>query len=295
MVFGRTSGNVPFASLDVAAHELMHGVTSFSLRSRTGSGFTNVIHTVLGPTSFVFNGSTFPCSTTFLVGGGIQRPFVCSGGRYVLGASHTGAINEAVSDVFGTSVEFFYHPAGSGPLKADYGMFEDISGSAPSRSLSDPASVTIRHDFGTVPYPDHINKMLNYALLVTGGTAANPTSASFSPVAFANGAFVFLFDNQGAVDGGGVHLNSTVFSHAFYLAIEGGRNATSGVSVNGVGAANRTQIEKIFFRAETQLMPNNANFQTAAAAVIQAAVDLYGASAPATQAVTQAMTAVGLR
>jgi Zn-dependent metalloprotease len=62
-----------------------------------------------------------------------------------------------------------------------------------------------------------------------------------------------------------------------------------------VGAVNRAQIEKVFFRAETQLMPNNASFQTAAAVVIQAAVDLYGASSPATQAVTQAMIAVGLR
>ena len=80
-----------------------------------------------------------------------------------------------------------------------------------------------------------------------------------------------------------------------YLAVEGGRNATSGLSVTGVGAANRAQIEKVFFRAETQLMPNNASLQTAAAAVIQAAVDLFGASGAPTQAVTQAMVAVGLR
>jgi bacillolysin len=296
MVFGRTSGNIPVTTLDIAGHELMHGVTEFSLSSRTGSGFVPVLSAVLGPTSFVYNGSTFPCSTTALVSSqGKQLPFVCSGGRFVLAAWHGGAINEAVSDVFGTSVEFFYQPAGSGPLKADYAMGEDITGFGPNRSLSDPASIGIRHDFGTIGYPDHINKMLNYALIVTGGTAANPTSVDLSPVAFTNGAFVFLFNNGSNIDGGGVHLNSTVFSHAFYLAIEGGRNATSGVSVTGVGAANRAQIEKIFFRAETQLMPNNANFQTAAAVVIQAAVDLYGASSAATQAVTQAMTAVGLR
>jgi bacillolysin len=296
MVYGRTGGGVPVTALDVAGHELMHGVTFFSLSSRTGSGFVPIVYTVLGPTSFVYNGSTFPCSTTGLVNSqGIRRPFLCSSGRYVLGASHGGAINEAVSDIFGTSVEFFYQPVGLGPLKADYLSAEDITGFGPNRSLSDPASLTIRHDFGTMGYPDHVNKMLNYALLVTGGTATNPTSVGFSPVAFTNGGFVFLFDNQGLVDQGGVHLNSTVFSHAFYLAIEGGRNATSGVTVTGVGAANRSQIEKVFFRAETQLMPNNASLQTAAAVVIQAAVDLYGASSAAAQAVTQAMIAVGLR
>ena len=173
-------------------------------------------------------------------------------------------------------------------------MGEDITGFGPNRSMSDPASITIRHDSGSIGYPDHVNKMLNYALVVTGGTAANPTSVTFSPAAFSNGNFVFFFDS-GLTDGGGVHLNSTLFSHAFYLAVEGGRNATSGLSVTGVGAANRTQIEKVFFRAETQLMPNNANLQMAAGAVIQAALDLYGASSAASQAVTQAMTAVGLR
>jgi thermolysin len=297
MVYGRTAGGVPVTALDIAGHELMHGVTFFSLSGRTGSGFANnIIYIVLGPTSFVFNGSTFPCSMTVLVDSqDIRRPFLCSSGRYVLGAVHGGAINEAISDIFGTSVEFFFQPAGSGPLKADYLIGEDITGFGPIRSLGDPGSITIRHDFGTMGYPDHVSKMLNYALLVTGGTASNPTSVVFSPVAFTNGGFVFLFNNQNNVDQGGVHLNSTLFSHAFFLAIEGGRNATSGLSVAGVGAANRAQIEKVFFRAITQLMPNNANLQTAAAAVIQAAVDLYGASSAPTQAVTQAMTAVGLR
>lgn len=295
MVYGRTGGGVPVTSMDVAAHELMHGVTFFSLSSRTGSGFTNIVYTVLGPTSFVFNGTTFPCSSSGVVDGqGNRRPFLCNNaGRYILGASHGGAINEALSDIFGTSVEFFFQPAGSGSLKADYEMGEDITNFGPNRSLSDPASIGIRHDSGTMGYPDHVSKMLNYVLVVAGGTATNPTSVSFFPIAFSNGNAVFFLNN--GPDGGGVHLNSTLFSHAFYLAIEGGRNATSGVSVSGVGATNRAQIEKVFFRAITQLMPNNANFQTAAATVIQAANDLYGPSGAATQAVTQAMTAVGLR
>jgi thermolysin len=295
MVYGRTTGGVSVTSMDVIAHELMHGVTYFSMSSRTGSGFVNVIYTVLGPTSFVYNGATFPCSTTVLTdGAGNRRPFFCSNGRYVLGASHGGAINEAVSDVFGTSVEFFYQPAGSGPLRADYLMGEDITGFGPNRSLSDPASIPIRHEFGTIGYPDHLSKMLNYALVATAGTSTNPTAVAFTPAAFSNGNFISFFDT-GSTDGGGVHLNSTLFSHAFYLAVEGGRNATSNVSVTGVGAANRAQIEKVFFRAETQLMPNNANLLMAAAAVIQAANDLYGANGAATQAVTQAMVAVGLR
>jgi Zn-dependent metalloprotease len=294
MVYGRTTGGVPVTAIDIVAHELMHGVTYFSLSSRTGSGFVPIVYTVLGPTSFVYNGTTFPCSTTVVVDSqGIRRPFLCSNGRYVLGASHGGAINEAISDVFGVSVEFFYQPVGSGPLRSDYLMGEDVTGFGPNRSLSNPASLPIRHEFGTMGYPDHLSKMLNYALVVTGGTVTNPTSVSFSGAAFSDGNFVSFF-NIGT-DQGGVHLNSTVFSHAFYLAVEGGRNATSGLSVTGVGAANRAQIEKVFFRAETQLMPNNANLPAAAAALKQAAIDLYGAGSAPTQAVSQAMAAVGLR
>lgn len=296
IVFGRSTSNMPVASMDTAGHELMHGVTSFALSARTGSpAFAPIVYTVLGPTSFTYNGSTFPCSTTVLTfSNGVSRPFFCNNGRYVLGANHGGALNEGISDVFGTSVEFFNQPVGSGPLKADYLIGEDITGFGPIRSLNDPASISIRHDFGTIGYPDHLSKMLNYALIVTGGTAANPTFVDFSPAAFSNGNFVFFF-TSGSTDGGGVHLNSTLFSHAFYLAVEGGRNATSGVSVTGVGAANRAQIEKVFFRATTQLMPNDASLTTAAAVVIQAAIDLYGAGSAPAQAVTQAMTAVGLR
>ena len=44
------------------------------------------------------------------------------------------------------------------------------------------------------------------------------------------------------------------------IAIEGGTNRTSGIQVDGVGAANREQIEKIFYRAFTELLPASANF-----------------------------------
>ena len=64
-----------------------------------------------------------------------------------------------------------------------------------------------------------------------------------------------------------------IANHAFYLAIEGGTNRTSGLSVTGVGGANREQIEKVFYRAFAFLMPANATFSTARAATIQASRD----------------------
>ena len=91
-----------------------------------------------------------------------------------------------------------------------------------------------------------------------------------------------------------MHTNSAIPNQAFYLAIEGGTNRTSGLSVQGVGAANREQIEKVFYRAFTQLMPSNATFSVARAATIQAARDLYSSGSAAERAVTQAWTAVGV-
>jgi thermolysin len=98
----------------------------------------------------------------------------------------------------------------------------------------------------------------------------------------------------GSDDNGGVHLNATIPGHAFYLAIEGGTNRTSGGSVTGVGAVNREQIEKVFYRAFTLMLPAGANFSTAREATIQAARDLYGNGSPAERAVTQAWSAVGV-
>lgn len=295
MVYGDTTAGVPVTALDVAGHELMHGVTFFSLARRTGQGLAgNVLRVDFGPSSFTYQGQTFTCTGTVLVDGqGTQRPFWCNNGRFVIGANDSGAVNEAFSDIFGTSVEFFNEPAGSGPLKADYLMAEDIPVFGPNRSLSSPGSITIPHDAGAVPYPDNLKGTLHFALVVLQGAPDNPTAIGLAPIAFINGSSVTFFNN-GLTDSGGVHLNATVLGHAFYLAIEGGRNATSGLSVNGVGSQNREQVERAFFRAMTQLMPNAPSQSTAALAVYQASIDLYGAASPTTQAIAQAMVAVGL-
>ena len=98
----------------------------------------------------------------------------------------------------------------------------------------------------------------------------------------------------GPEDNGGVHINSGIANQAFYLAVEGGTNRTSGRSVQGVGAANREQMERVFYRAFTQMLPSNATFSTARAATIQAARDLFGSNSAAENAITQAWNAVGV-
>lgn len=169
--------------------------------------------------------------------------------------NESGALNESFSDIMGTSVEFFFQPAGDGLLQADYTIAEDVVRAVSAstngiRSMANPAA------YG---HPDH------YSVRFTGTS-----------------------------DNGGVHINSGIPNHAFYLAVEGGTNRVSGLTVQGVGPANRVQIETAFYRAFTQLLPSNATFVMARAATIQAALDLYGSASVAVRAITDAWTAVGV-
>lgn len=164
--------------------------------------------------------------------------------------NESGALNEAFSDIMGTSVEFFFQPAGSPAREADYLIGEDVIRPGGIRSMANPAQ------FGD---PDHYRRRY-----------------------------------VGTADNGGVHTNSGIANHAFYLAVEGGTNRTSGMRVDGVGSGNREQIEKVFYRAFTLLLPANATFAVARAACEQAARDLYGASSEAFRAVQQAWAAVGV-
>ena len=97
----------------------------------------------------------------------------------------------------------------------------------------------------------------------------------------------------GPADNGGVHINSGIANNAFYLAIEGGRHRL-GSSVQGVGSANREQIERVFYRGFTSFLPPSATFSQARAATIEAARELYGRGSPAETAVAQAWNAVGV-
>lgn len=98
----------------------------------------------------------------------------------------------------------------------------------------------------------------------------------------------------GPQDAGGVHINSGIPNNVFFLAIEGGTHRTSGLAVQGVGAARREEIEKVMYRAFAFLMPPRATFSTGRAATLQSARDLYGAGSAAERALAQAWTAAGV-
>ena len=203
-----------------------------------------------------------------------------------------GTVHESYSDIIGTAVEFSVHSAGSsvhadgrGPLRADYLIGEDTG--VVIRSLRNPRSLRLAPR-SSVHYPDAYDGVVRFALEYF----PDRDEAFYSDV--------------GSVDGGrrmvvlpsygysGVHWNSTVLSHAFYLAIEGGRHATTGINVRGVGRANRGQVEQAFFRAMTHMMPASTTLPLTARIVLQSAIDLFGFGSPTYWALRDAFRAVGL-
>ncbi len=95
--------------------------------------------------------------------------------------------------------------------------------------------------------------------------------------------------------GDDIHRDSTIASHAYYLAVEGGLHAVSGLRVQGVGAANRLMVERVFYRAFVYLLTADATFAEARAATLQSARDLFGDGSDVERAIAQAWEAVGVK
>ena len=298
-VYGRWTDGLPLTAADIVAHELMHGVAFHALLERTGSPPLPAVRGILGPASFELNGETATCADQLRLTNGPDREVStfhlwCEQDRLVLASDHGGAFDEAYADVIGTAVEFDLHAGGSGPLQADYLTGEDTGFAI--RSLSDPASrrlvnrVPPDYDgpaFANPPRPDAYQRIIRFLV----GIFDDTEFFFFLPFGSVDGVSVVRLPSA---DDGGVHYNSTILSHAFYLAVEGGRNRTTGLAVDGAGAANFALVERAFFRAVTHLMPPRVNMFEAANLVRLSALQMYGVDSPVFLAIHQAFDAVGL-
>jgi Zn-dependent metalloprotease len=171
-------------------------------------------------------------------------------------AGESGALNEAFSDIMGCAVEFSFQPPGEGRLLADYWIGEDRCEVFAPRTCA-KRSLADPSAVCDVEgcHPDHYSHYAPHA---------------------------------------GVHFNSGIAGHAFYLLVEGGRHRLSGIRVAGLGTARRERAERIFFRGFTSYLTPWATFRDARTATLQAARDLYGeASDEYTQTAT-AWRAVGV-
>jgi thermolysin len=171
--------------------------------------------------------------------------------------NESGALNEAISDIMAAAVEFEFQPAGRGRLRADWLLGEDLylNFGPFFRTFIDPLSLGD---------PD------NYQVRCDAQCPED-------------------FDN------GGVHINSSIANHAFYLMVMGGRNRTSGIQVQGLGIDQMDKIESIFYRAFFFYLVPSSDFADAREATIRAARELYGSGSIEEQTVRNGWTAVGVQ
>ena len=172
-------------------------------------------------------------------------------------ANASGALNEALSDIFGANVEADV----DGGISADtWKLGEDIftPGTAGDalRYMDNPTLDGYSTDYFPTRIPE-----------VRRPTASN--------------------------DNGGVHGNSGIFNLAYYLLVEGGthpRGVTTDV-VTGIGIAD---AEQIFYRANNVYFTSGTDYSAALAGATQAATDLFGAGSAQVQSVIKAFCAVGV-
>lgn len=117
-----------------------------------------------------------------------------------------GAISEALSDIFGCFAEHHAAPNETSNVLVGEKSFEGATSTRRAiRSLADPSSIAFDTGTHKGPYADHMKSYYRWPSTQAG-------------------------------DFGGVHANSTIVSHAWYLMTVGGTNKTSNLRVeNPIG------------------------------------------------------------
>ncbi|VAW24943.1 Zinc metalloproteinase precursor / aureolysin, partial [hydrothermal vent metagenome] len=181
---------------------------------------------------------------------------ICTNTANLAYQKESGAMNEAFSDIWAASVESF-----AAPEKSIWLIGEDIERRTTSvslRSMSDPKAEGQPDTYGGTNWID-----------------PNCTPSSTN-------------------DYCGVHTNSGVLNHWFYI-LSVGKSGTNDIgstySITGIGIDNAAQIA---FRIESVYMSANSTYADARTFGIQSAEDLYGVGSPEVIATTNAFYAVGV-
>ncbi|MFN3849999.1 MAG: M4 family metallopeptidase [Spirosomataceae bacterium] len=182
---------------------------------------------------------------------------VCEYSANLVYQKESGALNEALSDIWGACVEYYYFPT-----KSTWLMGEDFDKNASNglgfRSMSNPNQFSDPDTYGGTYW-------LN----------PNCTPAQSN-------------------DYCGVHTNSGVLNYFFYLLVNGGSGTNdvgNAFNVTGIGI---TDAAKIMYRMETVYMTSTTNYAGARTGAIQAATDLFGAGSQQVISTTNAFYAVNV-
>jgi len=242
-----------------------HGRNSYN---NAGAAIKSYVHYSSNYNNAYWNGSVmtygdgsgtggFDILTSIDVAGHEIGHAVCSNTANLAYQLESGAMNEAFSDIWGACIEYF-----AAPNKQKWLIGEDIerrAGHLSLRSMSNPKTEGQPDTYGGT----------NWVKV----TKCHPTNNN---------------------DHCGVHTNSGVLNHWFYILTEGktGTNDKgSSYSVTGIGI---DKAAKITYRLESVYLSSNSTYANARTYGIQAATDLYGAGSPEVIATTNAFYAVGV-
>lgn len=207
------------------------------------------------------NSSGFKPLTAFDVTAHELGHGVCSTTANLTYSRESGALNEGFSDIWGAVVEHEYAPE-----KQAYLIGEEITNYAPQylRSMSNPKSAG---------QPDTYRG--------TNWRAATVAEGCATP-------------NSNTNDNCGVHYNSGVLNHWFYILAEG-KTGTNDIgnsyTVTGIGM---TKAAKISYRVETTYLTPTSDYLNTRNSTILAAIDLYGENSLEAIAIQDAFYAVGV-
>ncbi|MBJ6108475.1 M4 family metallopeptidase [Hymenobacter sp. BT523] len=189
---------------------------------------------------------------------------VCEKTANLTYANESGAMNEGLSDIWGASIEAYAvanlgFTSGGVKAKSTWLIGEEIDKQqAALRSMSDPKSL------GQPAY---------YKGQYWAPLSSSPSNAN---------------------DQGGVHTNSGVLNHWFYILAVGKSGTNEGGNTYSVTGQGIDAAAKITYRMESVYMTASSTYAQARTYAIQAATDLYGAGSAQVIAVTNAWYAVGV-
>ena len=181
---------------------------------------------------------------------------VCSSTANLAYQKESGAMNEGFSDIWAACVEYY-----AAPTKQPWLIGEDIemrSGHVALRSMSNPNAEGQPDTYGGTYW---INP------------SCTPTQTN---------------------DYCGVHTNSGVMNHWFYI-LSIGKSGTNDIgNAFNITGITIDKAAKIAYRTEVNYLSANSTFANARTGSIQAATDLYGAGSAEVIATTNAWYAVGV-
>jgi bacillolysin len=201
------------------------------------------------------NGTTFDPLTSQDVCSHEIGHAVCETSANLVYQKESGAMNEALSDIWGAAVEYYKFPA-----KATWQVGEDfdLANHLGFRSMSNPNSKTDPDTYG-------------------GTYWINPNCTPSQ-----NNDYC------------GVHTNSGVLNFMFYLLTTGGSGTNDLGNAYNVAGIGIIDAAKIMYRMETVYMSSTTNYAGARTFAIQAANDLFPGNTQQVRSTTNAFYAVGV-